>query len=55
MNTGNATQAAKEAYGEIKNPNQVGYAMKQKPQIMQYIMDNASKCAKIQMEIIEDE
>lgn len=55
MNTGNATLAAKEAFPDSEFPAQVGYAMKQKPQIMNYIMSNAHRCAEIQMQIIENE
>lgn len=53
--TGNAAAAALKAYPDTQNPKQMGYTLKNKVEIREYIATTAYKCAQIQMEMIESE
>lgn len=53
LETGDAKEAAIEAYPNTKYPAQVGFQAKNCEAVKEYISSTADRCAKIQMEMIE--
>lgn len=50
-----AKASAKIAYPDAKYPAEMGYALKQKQWVKDYISSTMMKCAEIQMDLILDE